>query len=116
MFTDLLSRSHDLNCRTLIRVRCADLDARISAEAMEELLTRHVLECETCLAAALFLDESLAQTGCAVYRELLAQFKQEPRISGICGDMSRCLSENGADAKPSGQIFVQALDLGSLSK
>ncbi len=75
MFAETISRTDNPKLGLTLRVEVADLDFPRTIEQMSEVLTTHALECRHCLAAVLFCEETLAETGCARYKELLTKMR-----------------------------------------
>ena len=75
MIAETIARTDNPRMGLTLKVEVADLDFPRTSEQMSEVLTKHALECRHCLAAVLFCDETLAETGCARYKELLAKMR-----------------------------------------
>lgn len=61
-------------------IRSANLDFPQSEDEMYQDLLAHALECRECLAALLFEEASLAESGCRDYRRMLSEMRSELKV------------------------------------
>ncbi len=60
-----------------VTVRLMNLDAPRSEEELKSELLAHALDCHECLTVVLFQEDSLAECGCEVYREMFEAATEE---------------------------------------
>ena len=80
MFAENLFRTRNTRLNVTVVVRSANLDFPQSEDEMYQDLLAHALVCHECLAAVLFEDASLAESGCRDYRRLLSEMRSELKV------------------------------------
>ena len=77
MLCENLVQTENQELNLSITVRTADLNSPRTEQQLRDELLAHALDCHECLAAVLFGDESLAESGCQNYRELFSEATEE---------------------------------------
>ena len=92
MNTKLIAQSNSSTLNLTVSVSGVDANTLNAIDAIEAVLTAHVVDCRHCLAMALYREETLAETGCEEYKILLEQMET------LQQDMMSCEGDHIDDA------------------